>query len=69
MSSNITDERIDNFCAVTGATRDRARFFLEASNGDIEVNIQNFLQQFVSCVDNHVFRMRLVAFMKMVKMT
>lgn len=42
MSSNITDETIDSFCAITGATKDRARFFLEASNGDIEVKNKKF---------------------------
>ena len=42
MSSNITDAQIDNFCAVTGAARDRARFYLEASNGDIDVYKKNF---------------------------
>ncbi|CAF0710617.1 unnamed protein product [Brachionus calyciflorus] len=44
MSSNITDEQIDNFCAVTGTTRDRARFYLEASNGDIEGAIGSFYE-------------------------
>lgn len=37
MSSSISDENLDSFCTITGTTRDRAKFFLEASNGDIEV--------------------------------
>ena len=39
MSSNkITEEQLQNFCSITGGTFDRARFFLEASNGDLEVD-------------------------------
>lgn len=42
MSSSKSDENLDSFCAITGATKDRAKFFLEASNGDIEVfNLTN----------------------------
>jgi hypothetical protein len=37
MSSNVTEEQIQNFCVITGATGDRARFYIEAANGDIEV--------------------------------
>ena len=35
--NKITEENLENFCSVTGATKERARFYLEASNGDIEV--------------------------------
>lgn len=53
MSSNITDEQIDNFCAITGAARDRARFYLEASNGDIEVKKLKFYFELRLKVSNY----------------
>lgn len=43
MSSNISDELLDNFCSVTGADKERARFYLEASNGDLEVNFNSYI--------------------------
>ncbi len=42
MSSNkkeISQEQIDSFCGVTGANKERASFYLEAANGDLDVSI------------------------------
>lgn len=44
MSSNVTEDLIENFCAVTGSTYDRARFYLEASNGNIETAVESFFE-------------------------
>ena len=38
MSNNITDDKLNNFVGVTGASQERARFYLEAANGNLEVN-------------------------------
>lgn len=38
MSSNITEEQLQNFCSITGAAVDRAKFYLEAANGDLDVS-------------------------------
>lgn len=35
--ANITQEQLENFCSVTGTDIERARFYLEAANGDIDV--------------------------------
>lgn len=35
--ANITDEQLNSFCAVTGAELERAKFYLEAANGDLDV--------------------------------
>lgn len=40
MSSN--SESVANFCAVTGAPEDRAKFFLDAANGDLSLAIDSF---------------------------
>jgi len=45
MSSNkpaISDEDLQNFCSVTGASMDRARFYVEAANGDLGIAIESF---------------------------
>ena len=39
MSSQVTEEQIQSFCAITGAAADRARFYIEAANGDIDARI------------------------------
>lgn len=36
-SNKISEEKIQNFCSVTGINKERAQFYLEASNGDLEV--------------------------------
>jgi hypothetical protein len=33
----MSDDNIANFCAVTGADEDRAKFFLGAANDDLNV--------------------------------
>ena len=33
----ITNELLENFCAITGCTQDRAKFYLEAANGSLDV--------------------------------
>jgi len=38
------DESIQQFAAITGASADRARFFLEASNGDLETAMSSFYE-------------------------
>ena len=39
MSAQFDDEIIENFVSVTGETKERAIFFLEMANGDLEVHI------------------------------
>lgn len=34
----LNEEIINNFCSVTGSSRERALFYLEASDGDLNVN-------------------------------
>ncbi len=41
--SNITEEKLQNFCSVTGANVDRARFFLESANGNLDVIAKIFI--------------------------
>lgn len=38
------DENIQQFAAITGASTDRARFFLEAANGDLETALSSFYE-------------------------
>ena len=38
------DENIQQFAAITGASADRARFFLEAANGDLETAMSSFYE-------------------------
>lgn len=33
----ITKDQLDSFCSITGSTNERAQFFLEAANGDLDV--------------------------------
>ncbi len=33
----ITKDQLDSFCNITGSTNERAQFFLEAANGDLDV--------------------------------
>jgi hypothetical protein len=35
----ITNELLENFCAITGCTQERAKFYLEAANGSLDVII------------------------------
>ena len=44
MSANITEDQLQNFCSITGTTVDRARFYLEAANGDLETAIGSFFE-------------------------
>lgn len=37
MSERISNEVIENFCAITGCNQDRAKFYLEAANGTLDV--------------------------------
>ena len=41
---SIMDE-IDEFCSVTGATRERAEFFLQASNGNLQAALDAFYSE------------------------
>lgn len=47
MSDNkapISEEDLNNFCSVTGASIERARFFVEAANGDLTIAIGSFFE-------------------------
>ena len=35
---SITNELLENFCTITGCTQDRAKFYLEAANGSLDVS-------------------------------
>ncbi len=37
---SINEEDLKNFCSVTGATIERARFYVEAANGDLGVSFR-----------------------------
>ena len=39
------DDQIDEFCLVTGATRERAQFFLQASNGNLQAALDGFYNE------------------------
>ncbi|XP_019855815.1 PREDICTED: NSFL1 cofactor p47-like [Amphimedon queenslandica] len=39
------DNQIDEFCLVTGATRERAQFFLQASNGNLQAALDGFYNE------------------------
>lgn len=41
MSAPISDETLENFCTITGCNQDRAKFFIEASNGSLDVSCFN----------------------------
>jgi hypothetical protein len=56
--TKVTEEQLQNFCAVTGSTVDRARFYLEAANGDLDVTkkisanqISLYSQHFINLID------------------
>lgn len=40
----ISDEDLNNFCSVTGASIERAKFYVEAANGDLGVAIESFFE-------------------------
>lgn len=44
MSKPVSDEDLNNFCSVTGASLDRAKFYVEAANGNLEVAIESFFE-------------------------
>lgn len=44
MSSNISEDDLNNFCAVTGAPKDRARFYVEAANGNLDLAIESYFE-------------------------
>jgi UBX domain-containing protein 1 len=44
MSNAITDEQLDSFISVTGASKERAKFYLEASNGDLDLAVGSFFE-------------------------
>jgi hypothetical protein len=44
MSNSITDDKLADFVGVTGATNERARFYLEAANGNLEVKCLSFFK-------------------------
>lgn len=39
--SNISNEKIEDFVSITGSNKERARFYLEAANGDLDVCKEN----------------------------
>ena len=39
------DSQVDDFCSVTGATRDRALFFLQAAKGNLQVALDAFYNE------------------------
>jgi len=42
--SSTSDDDLKNFCAVTGASIERAKFFVEAANGNLEIAIESFFE-------------------------
>lgn len=44
MSKPVSDEDLNNFCSVTGASIERAKFYVEAANGNLEVAIESFFE-------------------------
>lgn len=44
MSKPVSDEDLNNFCSVTGASLDRAKFYVEAANGNLDVAIESFFE-------------------------
>lgn len=41
----MEDDAISNFCAITGATPDQAKFFLESADNDMEQAMSAFYDQ------------------------
>lgn len=39
--TEISNELIENFCSITGCTQDRAKFYIEAANGSLDVIFNN----------------------------
>lgn len=37
-TKTVSDDDLKNFCSVTGATIERAKFYVEAANGDLSVS-------------------------------
>jgi len=40
----VSDDDLKNFCTVTGATIERAKFYVEAANGDLGLAIESFFE-------------------------
>ncbi len=38
MSNSVSESTIDDFCSITGCLRERAKFYLEAAGGNIDVS-------------------------------
>ena len=38
-ATDISEDKLNSFIGVTGATLERAKFYLEAANGDLDVRI------------------------------
>ena len=42
--SNIDDSIIQQFCGITGLSADRARFYVEAANGDLDLAVGQYFE-------------------------
>jgi hypothetical protein len=51
----ISDEDLNNFCAVTGASVERAKFFVEAANGNLEVALYIYFYFYFQFLFNFKF--------------
>lgn len=43
--NEISKEQLESFCSVTGSTAERATFYLEAANGDLDLAIGTFFEE------------------------
>ena len=38
----MADSQVNEFCSITGASRDRAEFFLQAANGNLQAAMDSY---------------------------
>lgn len=51
----MADSGVDQFCAVTGSSKERAQFYLEAAGGNLQAAIDAFFNQESTDVRHKVF--------------
>ena len=57
----MDDSQVDEFCAVTGTSRERAEFFLQAAAGNLQAAIDAFYGEEVNeLICNCTIRLQLV---------
>ena len=62
----MADSGVDQFCAVTGSSKERAQFYLEAAGGNLQAAIDAFFNQETTNVSHKTVCLVLINYMGVV---